>query len=169
MNYRKLNRNELLAAEIFSYSYANYSDHHGNPRFDRYMPEHVKVLEQATQEKWPMSKLAETLDVEEEHAMEMLKSLDEARRVIDTVNPSEAFREMVRQRLCYMLKGKVDDEAEIDKIVIQMCYCAADLGCLLEWENSRLSDYSEWLRRDADCDYSGIGLPNLPNYRETDG
>ena len=169
MRYRKLHRDELLAAEVFNYSYANYSDHEGNLRFDRYMPDDVKVLQQATEEKWPISKLAEKLEIEEEQAIEMLKSLHEARKIIDAANPSESYRESVRQRLAYLLKGKVEDDAEIDNIVIQMCYCAADLGCLLEWENSRLCDYSEWLRRTPDCDYSGVDLPNLPNYREEEG
>lgn len=40
-------------------------------------------------------------------------------------------------------------------------YRAADLGYLLELEGKRLSDYSEWLRRDKNVDYTGIGLPNL--------
>ena len=168
MRYRKLRRNELLAAEIFNYSYANYSDHHGNARFDRYMPNDVKVLQQASQEKWPISKLAEKLETDEETAMNMLQRLHESRKIIDAANPSESYRESVRQRLRFLLKGKVEDEEEIDKIVIQMCYCAADFGCLLEWEGKRLNDYSEWLRRTADCNYSGVGLPNLPNYRGDD-
>jgi hypothetical protein len=43
--------------------------------------------------------------------------------------------------------------------MIQICYRAADLGYLLDLEESKLSDYSEWLRRDKDVDYSGTGLP----------
>ena len=168
MRYRKLSRDELLAAEIYSYSYANYSDHEGNLRFDRYMPDDVNVLRQASEEQWPISRLAEKLEIEEEQAIAMLKSLHEARKIIDAANPSESYRESVRQRLRFLLKGKVEDEEEIDTIVIQMCYCAADFGCLLDWENSRLSDYSEWLRRTADCDYSGVDLPNLPGFRGED-
>jgi Mn-dependent DtxR family transcriptional regulator len=41
-----MNRTQLLAAEVFNYSYANYQDHLGiNERFDRLMPETVTTLE----------------------------------------------------------------------------------------------------------------------------
>ena len=44
-----MNRKQLLAAEIFRYSYANYADHLGigNIRFDNMMPQAVDILEQA--------------------------------------------------------------------------------------------------------------------------
>lgn len=41
-----MNKTELLAAETFAYSYANYADHLGiNPRFDKYMPDEIKAIE----------------------------------------------------------------------------------------------------------------------------
>lgn len=41
-----MTRYQLLAAEIFGYSYANYQDHLGigNIRYDRLMPEEAKKL-----------------------------------------------------------------------------------------------------------------------------
>ena len=47
MKYQEMNRQQLLVAETFSYSYANYADHLeiGNIRFDELMPKDVEVLE----------------------------------------------------------------------------------------------------------------------------
>ena len=52
---KPLDRWELLAAEVFSYSYDHYAGHHGNLRFDRYMPDDVRVLDRATRKKWSRS------------------------------------------------------------------------------------------------------------------
>lgn len=166
MKYDKLTRRHRIAAELFAYSYANYSDHLGNARFTHYMPKDVEILERAVAEKWDHGRIAKELDVEPERVPQLLERLKDAIKIVNAENASESFRESVRQQLRELLADKVNDEEELDKIVIQMCYCAADMGCLLEWEGKRLVDYSEWLRRTADCNYSGIGLPNLPNYRE---
>ena len=50
-----MNRAQLLAAEIFGYSFANYADHLGigNVRYERLMPEDVETLETAEREGWP--------------------------------------------------------------------------------------------------------------------
>ena len=44
-----MNRRQLLAAETFHYSYANYANHLGigNIRFDKLMPDDVDTLERA--------------------------------------------------------------------------------------------------------------------------
>lgn len=166
MKYDKLTRRHRIAAELFAYSYANYSDHLGNVRFTHYMPKDVDILEYAVAEKWDHVRIANELDIETERVPQLLERLKNAIKIVDAENASESFRESVRQQLRKLLADKVTDEEELDQIVIQMCYCAADMGCLLEWEGQRLVNYSEWLRRTADCDYSGIDLPNLPNYRE---
>ena len=56
-----MDRIQLLAAETFHYSYANYADHLGigNVRFDRLMPDTVKVLEKAATEGWPLREAGE--------------------------------------------------------------------------------------------------------------
>ncbi len=48
-----LTRAQLLAAEIYGYSYANYRDHLGigNIRYDHLMPETAQKLESAVSEK----------------------------------------------------------------------------------------------------------------------
>ena len=55
----------------------------------------------------------------------------------------------------------LDSKERIEDLVIQICYRVADLGYLLKLENGELADYTDWLRREKDVDYSGIGLPNL--------
>lgn len=51
IKYEKLSRRYRLAAELYAYSYANYSDHLGNERFTRYMPNDIDLLERALAEK----------------------------------------------------------------------------------------------------------------------
>jgi hypothetical protein len=54
---RTMNRTQLLAAELFNHSYANYQDHLGvNERFDRLIPKTVMTLESAEREGWPLKK-----------------------------------------------------------------------------------------------------------------
>ncbi len=166
MTHKKLTHRQRIAAELYAYSYANYADHLGNERFTRYMPDTVDLLERAIKEGWGDQKTATELDMKAEDVPQLINRLADAHKIVDAPNASESFRESVRQQLVELLRDKVTDEEEFEKIVVQMCYCASDLGCLLEWEGKRLVDYSEWLRRTPDCDYSGIGLPNLPSFRE---
>ena len=44
-----MDRDHLLAAELFSYSFANYSNHLGigHERFEKLMPQDAKLLERA--------------------------------------------------------------------------------------------------------------------------
>ena len=77
-------------------------------------------------------------------------------------NASESFRRAVKESIKNALDNDgLKSESDIDNLVIQICYLAADLGYLLELEGKKLSDYSEWLRRDKDVDYTGVNLPNL--------
>ena len=86
-----MNRRQLLAAEIHGYSYDNYHDHLGvNPRFDRYMPEAVDILESAADKAWPIEKVASALGVEINKAKEALLALERARKVVDAESPAES-------------------------------------------------------------------------------
>lgn len=59
-----MNRYHLLAAETYCYSFANYEDHLGigNVRFEKLMPDTVRVPEAAEREGWPVEKVARKLD-----------------------------------------------------------------------------------------------------------
>jgi len=149
-----MNRTQLLAAELYNYSYANYQDHLGvNERFDRLMPQTVTTLEKAEREEWPTEKLARKLDAEPEQAEDFLQRLQNARSVVDAENPAEAFRNGVRQSIQLALELGLDGAEETEKLVKQICYRAADLAYLLKLEDSSLSRYSRHLRRDPDVEY----------------
>ena len=74
-----MERIHFLAAEIFSYSYANYDDHLGiNERFDTLMPRDAELLETALKEEWPIEKVAQELDVSDKIARKLLFAVKEA-------------------------------------------------------------------------------------------
>ena len=151
----KVNRAQLLAAEIFGYSFANYADHLGigNIRYERLMPKDAETLETAEREGWPASKIATTLAVDVEQAEELLEALQRAREVVDAENPAEAFRNGVRFSIWHALEEGLHDAESIEKLVTQICYRAADLAFLLEQAGKTLSQYSRHLRRDPGVEY----------------
>ncbi len=131
-----MNRAQLLAAEIFGYSFINYADHLGigNVRYERLMPEDAETLEAAEREGWPASKIAAALAVDVERAEELLEAFQRAREVV-------ALEEGLR------------DPGSIEKLVTQICYRAADLAFLLERAGKTLSQYSRHLRREPGVQY----------------
>ncbi len=145
-----MNRKQLLAAETFRYSYANYADHLGigNIRFDNIMPQAVDILEQADSEGWDKGKLANALDIDEEQAVMMTESYQHAKEIIDAPNRAESFRRRVRYSVKYALGDGLKTDEDIEKLVMQLCYCAADLAYLLDLEEEKLSDYSVELRKE---------------------
>jgi hypothetical protein len=151
----KVNRAQLLAAEIFGYSFANYADHLGigNVRYERLMPKDAETLETAEREGWPASKIATTLAVDVEQAEELLEALQRAREVVDAENPAEAFRNGVRFSIWQALEEGLHDAESIEKLVTQICYRAADLAFLLEQAGKTLSQYSRHLRREPGVEY----------------
>ncbi len=152
-----------MAAELYSYSYDNYADHLAveNARFIELMPQEVEKLQRAEAEKWSKERIARLLEIDDEKVEVLLERWRTAKEIVFAQNSSESFRRSVRQSIKQAIKDGLNTEEDIDNLVIQICYRAADLGYLLDLEESKLSDYSEWLRRDKGVDYSGIGLPNL--------
>ncbi|RJQ45081.1 MAG: hypothetical protein C4538_09030 [Nitrospiraceae bacterium] len=146
-----MNRRQLLAAETFRYSYANYADHLGigNIRFDKLMPQDIDILEQADSEGWDKGKLAKALDRDEEQAAILMENYQQAKDIIDAPNRAESFRRSVRYSVKYALKEGLKTDEDIDKLVVQLCYRVADLAYLLDLEEEKLSDYSEELRKDT--------------------
>ena len=150
-----MNRAQLLAAEIFGYSFANYADHLGigNVRYERLMPEDVKTLETAERAGWPATKIAAALEVDVERAEELLEAFKRAREVVDAENPAEAFRNGVRFSIWHAVEEGLRDPESIDKLVTQICYRAADLAFLLDRVGKTLSQYSRHLRREPGVEY----------------
>jgi hypothetical protein len=151
----KVNRAQLLAAEIFGYSFANYEDHLGigNVRYERLMPEAAETLETAEREGWPTSKIAESLEVDVEQAEGLLDAFQRAREIVDAENAAEAFRNGVRFSIWDAVEEGLRDPESVEKLVTQICYRAADLAFLLEREGKTLSQYSRHLRREPGVQY----------------
>ena len=146
-----MNRIHLLAAETFHYSYDNYEDHLGvNVRFDRLMPDTVRVLEKATSEGWPLSRTAKEIDTEPEAATELLESFKRAKQIVDAENPAESFRTGIRFSIKDAIANGFHDETAVETLVTQICYRAADLGFLIKQEGTSLARYSDDLRRGPD-------------------
>ena len=152
-----MTRRQLLAAETFNYSYANYADHLGvNIRFDKLMPNDVDALEQAEQEGWDDAELAEALEVETSQAPHWRESYRRAKLIVDAPTPAESFRRGVRFSVQDALEeqetGELAGDKLVERIVGQICYRAADLAYLLDMRDERLSQYSSALREE-----SGVG------------
>ena len=153
----RLDRWELLAAETYSYSYDNYADHRGNLRFDRYMPDQVRALDRATRESWPLDRIAKELESSEEEASHLLSAFRDALEVVDAPTPAESFRRSVRQAIKRALVEGINSEEQIEALVIQVCYRAADLSFLLRARNEPLHKYSNLLRREPGVEYHDSG------------
>src|SRR5262245_27960446 len=145
----------LLAAELFSYSYANYADHLGigNLRFEGLMPETLDILDRAHSEGWNDAQLAKAMEIEEKDVDRWRKRYQQAVDIIGAPNAAESFRRGVKYSVRYALEEGLETEEDIDNLVTQICYRAADLAVLLEIEDKQLSDYSRELRREKRVKY----------------
>jgi hypothetical protein len=152
---KTMTREQLLSAEIFGYSYANYQGHVDieNVRYERLMPATVSILERASGETWPMPRLAKELDTDEAKANDLLEAYRRAAQVVDAENPAEAFRKAVRFSVLDAVQEGLSTEEAIDSLVTQICFRAADLAYLLDREGKPLSRYSRHLRREPDVGY----------------
>ena len=155
MSNKELSRQQLLAAEIFGYSYANYLDHLGigNVRFDSMMPKDAETLEQAVTEKWDLERVAQALDVDTDDAAALLGAARDAIDVVDAENPAEAFRNSVRQLLRRAATEGLDSDEAIEQLVVQICHRVSDLSCLLKRDGDQLARYSRHFRREPDVEY----------------
>ena len=153
-----MKRQHLLAAETFAYSYANYKDHLDvhNIRFTKMMPRDVVTLEKAEREDWSLEELAEALELEVQHARHLRRAYQEARHIVEAPTPAEAFRRGVRCSIEHALEQGLDDQEAIEKLVVQICYRAADLAYLLESEGDVLSRYSRALRKEPGVAYEDL-------------
>lgn len=151
MKYPKMTELQLLAAETFAYSYANYADHLGvNPRFDTYMPDDVRKIETIVSKGGGADEIASELQTDQETAEIILAKYLGAKKIVSATNVAESFRLGVKQSILLALEDGLDSDADIDNLVVQICYRAADLAYLLDMEDKALSDYSEALRKEPE-------------------
>ena len=122
MSDKKLTRAQLLTAEIFSYSFANYANHVGigHVRFEKLMPDSAAKLERAVNEEWNLSRTANELDVDTDTAAALLNSTRKALRVVDAANPASAFREAITQLVSNA--AEMTTSAGSNKFVIALIY-----------------------------------------------
>lgn len=147
MKYEKMTKIQLLAAETFAYSYANYADHLGvNLRFDKYMPDDIKTIENIVSQGGGAEKIAAKLEIDKESAERVLSNYLEAKKIVSADNAVESFRLGVKKSILYALEEGLNSAEGIDDLVGQICYRAADLAYLLDMEKKELSDYSKILR-----------------------
>ncbi len=149
-----MDREKLLTAETFSYSYANYANHLGigHVRFEDLMPQDIRYLEQAKRKGWSLKKLARALECNEEIAERFRDSYTRAKDIVDAPNAAESFRRGVRYSILDAVEEGLDGEAAIERLVTQICYRGADLAYLLDLEGDELSHYSEELRKTTKFD-----------------
>jgi hypothetical protein len=157
-DYPAMGPRELLAAETFSYSYANYEDHLGigNVRFDKLMPDDVDSLEQAEQEGWDDARLAHALDVEVDKVGLWRESYRRAKEIVEAPTAAESFRRGVRYSIQDAMEEGLAGEEAIEGLVTQICYRAADLAYLLDMEELPLSYYSSDLRKESVADLEAL-------------
>lgn len=152
-NEPRLTRKQMLAAELFGYSYANYEDHIGiNVRFDRLMPDDVDTLEQAEREEWNAQRIAQALEIPTDRVAKYQRMFQEGREIIDTPSLAQSFRCAVRTSIQHATEAGLGDMGSIERLTTQICYRAADLAFRLDMNGERLSDYSEKLRIETEYD-----------------
>jgi hypothetical protein len=149
-----LTRKKMLAAEVFGYSYAHYADHLGigHIRFETLMPDDVDILERAEREDWSESRLATALEIPKENAAFFQRCYRESKAIVDAPTLAEAFRRGVRVSIQSAVEEGLEDKGDIERLVTQICYRAADFGFRLDVEGRRLSEYSGELRRETEYD-----------------
>ena len=149
-----MTRDQLLAAEIFSYSFPNYAGHLGigHLRFEKQLPDTARSLARAEKEGWSDERLAKAMEVEVSDVPAWRKRYRDAIEVVDAKSPAEAFRHAVRQSLASEFRRHQIGDAELESAVKQVCYRAADLSYLLDQRIEKLSDYSKALRREEDAE-----------------
>lgn len=152
-----MDREHLLAAEVFGYSYANYDDHlGGNVRFDEMMPADVETLAQEAEEGWDDERLAGALEVPEEQVKSWRDAYKRAVDIVDAPSPAEAFRRGVHYSIQDAVERGLADEEAIERLVTQVCYRAADLAYLLDMEGEVLSTFSKELRATSKADLEAM-------------
>lgn len=146
-----MNRKLLLAAETFNYSFDKYADkvEIRAERFSKLMPQVIDILHKADKEDWTLEQLAQALEMEPEKAEFLRSGYERAKDIIDAPSPAESFRRGVRHSIRHALEEGLESDKDIEKLVVQICYRAADLSYLLGLRNQKLSKYSEELREDS--------------------
>lgn len=145
---------EMMAAEIYGYSYDNYENHLGigNIRFDELMPKDVDTLERAQRENWEPSRTAQALEIPEERVAFFQDAYQEAKEIVEAPTLVQSYRRGVRFSIQHALEEGLEDKGSIERLVTQICYRTADFGFRLDMGGQRLSNHSAELRQGTKYD-----------------
>lgn len=145
-----MQRQHLLAAELFRYNFDIYREHlgEGNNRFDTYMPADATLLERAESEGWDDARVARELEVEPESVADWRERYRRARAIVDAADPAAAFRLGVRFSIEDALARGLAGPADVERLVTRICSRASDLSVLLELRGETLERYSAALRQE---------------------
>ncbi len=124
----------------------------GNVRFEKLMPDDMDTLARPEREDWGASRLAKALDIIEDKVEVYQRLYRQAKDIVDAPTPAESFRRGVRYSIENAVREGLRTESEVEQLVTQVCYRAADLGYLLDVKGKRLSAYSEALRTESSFD-----------------
>ena len=143
-----MNRVQYLAAEVFGYSYDHYQEkvEMRHIRFTKYMPNTIRQLEKAESDSISDIKLAEIVEIDVDKIKGLKEAFENAKRIVDTKNAGVSFENGVRASVKNFMEKENIQGVNVENLVEQIFYRAADLGFLLKEENKELSDYSEMLR-----------------------
>lgn len=132
MKYIGMTKEQILVAETFSYSYKNYENHLGigNKRFDKSMPDDIKMIQKYEQEGWDIEYLAHKIQMEVKLTEELVKRYQRAKELVYAPNADTAFKIGVRHSIEIALEQGLSTPEGINDLVEQICYRVADLAYL---------------------------------------
>lgn len=147
-----MTKDHILTAEIFNYSFANYRDHLGigNVRFEDIMPDDARTLKQAVQESWTLGHVAKALDVDTDSAASLIQATKDAIAFVEAETAADSFRLAIEGLIRQAAEQGLNTDADITKLVTQICYRVSDFSCLLDLEGKSLGDYCQKLREEPD-------------------
>lgn len=146
-----MERIQLLAAELYSYSFQNYKNHLGigNVRFDEWMPRDARATERAFKEGWKAGQLAREIDTEPEHAQILLDRFEDAVEIVDAEKTSGALRNALRQSFEDILADCSVPPEKMEELIEQACYRVSDFLFLLEAREESIQKASDQLREES--------------------
>lgn len=145
-----MNRVDLIAAEVFGYSFDHYQDRIDirNKRFTKYMPDDIILIEKSISKGKSNKDLAKALKISEEKVEQYKSKYFNAIKVVDSKNAGESYKEGLKITLENFIKRNKLNEQNIDELIQEILYRTTDFAYLLRKENKSISDYSHAFRHD---------------------
>ena len=139
-----------LAAEVFGYSYEHYEEKVkiNHIRFTKIMPEVIKILQENESEDYSDTELAKLVNMDINEVKILKENYQRGKEIVNAQHAAESFLISVRESIQNAMEKGLKDESDLDKLMLQLGYCATDFGYLLNQEGKKLKDYSEYLKQE---------------------